>query len=346
MEIAGRAIGEAEPPFIIAEVSGNHGGKIERALEIIDAAADAGAECVKFQTYTADTITIESDLPAFRLDAEHDLWGGRSLYDLYTEAHTPWEWHEELFGHARKRGLIPFSSPFDPTAVDLLESLGAPAYKIASLEVGDTGLLDRVAATGKPVIISNGASTFVEIAEAVERLRASGCTQIAVLSCTSAYPADPKEANVRSIPVLRDALDVTVGFSDHTPGLGASLAAVSWGATIIEKHLTISREDGSVDSKFSLEPHQLGDLVVEARTAWEALGSRTPVTTPSEAQSRRLRRSLWVVTDVQAGDELTEVNVRSIRPGGGLDPRELSHLVGRRFNADVKSGTPLTWDLV
>ena len=344
--IAGRPVGPGHPPFIIAEVSGNHGGDLAKALAIIDAAADAGADAVKFQTYTADTITIDSDLPAFRITDGHELWGGRNLYDLYTEAHTPWAWHAELFERARERGIIPFSSPFDPTAVDLLESLDAPVYKIASLEIGDTALLRAVAATGKPVILSNGAATMVELAAAVETLRAAGAASITVLSCVSSYPADPREANVRSIPVLRDALGVNVGFSDHTRGIGVSLAAVAQGATVVEKHVTLSRAERGVDSEFSLEPAELAMLVAEGRRAWEALGSPVPVMTPGEGESRGLRRSLWVVRDVKAGETVTDGNVRSIRPAGGLEPADKDRVIGRTFSRDATRGTPLTWDLV
>ncbi|MFD4959988.1 pseudaminic acid synthase [Microbacterium sp. NPDC058389] len=344
--IAGRPVGPDHPPFVIAEVSGNHSGSLDRALAIVDAAAEAGADAVKFQTYTADTITIDADNPAFRVSDEHGLWGGRTLYDLYTEAHTPWEWHADLFARARSHGLIPFSSPFDPTAVDLLESLEAPVYKIASLEVGDTGLLRTVAATGKPVILSNGATSMLEVTQAIHTLRAAGARDIVLLSCVSSYPADPREANVRSIPTLRDALDVQVGFSDHTPGIGASLAAVAHGATVVEKHLTLSRADGGVDAAFSLEPAEFALLTQESRRAWEALGDATPRLTAGEAESRRLRRSLWVVADVVAGDVVGPENVRSIRPAGGLAPIDWDAVVGRTFRQDARRGTPLTWDLV
>lgn len=346
MKIAHREVGPDCPPFVIAELSGNHRGNLQEALRLIDAAAETGVDAVKFQTYTADTITIESDAPAFRVSEGHELWGGRTLYDLYCEAFTPWEWHDELFRHARDRGLIPFSSAFDETAVELLESLDAPAYKIASLEIGDTALLRRVAQTGKPVILSNGAATLVELVQAVETLRASNSGDITVLACVSSYPADPKEANVRSIPVLRDALGVNIGFSDHTPGLGASIAAVAHGATVLEKHVTLSRSDGGVDSAFSLEPQEFADLVAEARRAWEALGSSTPSMTAGEAESRRLRRSLWVVEDVKAGDIATPANVRSIRPAGGLEPSDLDLVLGRPFKVDVTRATPVTWDLI
>lgn len=346
MRIAGRAVGAEAEPFIVAEVSGNHGGDLGRALSIIDAAADAGAHAVKFQTYTADTITIDSDADAFRVSDAHGLWGGRTLYDLYTEAATPWDWHDALFARARERGLIPFSSPFDATAIALLEGLDAPAYKIASLEIGDTALLRAVAATGKPVLLSNGAATMVEVATAIETLRAAGAADVVLLSCVSSYPADPHEAHVRSIPALRDAFGVTVGFSDHTPGIGASIAAVAMGAALIEKHVTLSRADGGVDAAFSLEPAELAALVTESRRAWQSLGTATPSVTAGEAESRRLRRSLWVVRDVAAGEAVTAENVRSIRPAGGLEPIEWDRVRGRAFRGGVARGTPLTWDLL
>lgn len=344
--VAGRPIGPAQPPFVIAEVSGNHGGDLDRALAIIDAAAAAGADAVKFQTYTADTITIDVDEPAFHVSDEHGLWGGRTLYDLYTEAHTPWEWHAPMFQRARGHGLIPFSSPFDDTAVDLLEELDAPVYKIASLEVGDEGLLRRVAATGKPVILSNGATTMLETTQAVHTLRDAGAREIILLSCVSSYPADPREANVRSIPTLRSALDVEVGFSDHTPGIGAAIAAVAMGASVIEKHLTLSRAEGGVDAAFSLEPDEFALLTRESRRAWEALGDSMPRMTDGEAESRRLRRSLWVVKDVAAGEQVSLDSVRSIRPAGGLTPSAWNAVAGRTFRQDVSRGTPLTWDLI
>ncbi|GAA5095587.1 pseudaminic acid synthase [Microbacterium yannicii] len=344
--IAGRPVGTEHPPFVIAEVSGNHGGDLDRALAIIDAAADAGADAVKFQTYTADTITIDVDARAFRVSDEHGLWGGRTLYELYTQAHTPWAWHEAMFARARERGVIPFSSPFDATAVALLEGLDAPAYKIASLEIGDTALLRTVAATGRPVILSNGAASLLEATQAIQTLRDGGAAEIILLSCVSSYPADPREANVRSIPTLRAALDVEVGFSDHTPGIGAALAAVAHGASVIEKHLTISRADGGVDAAFSLEPGEFALLTQEARHAWEALGDATPGFTPGEAESRRLRRSLWVVEDVRAGAVVSADNVRSIRPAGGLAPSDWATVAGRTFARDVRRGTPLSWDLI
>jgi pseudaminic acid synthase len=346
VSIGMRRLGPDQPPLIVAEVSGNHNGDLQRALGIVDAVAESGAEAVKFQTYTADTITLDSAAPAFLISEEHPLWGGRRLYDLYQEAHTPWAWHAELFERARSLGLIPFSSPFDDSAVDLLESLDAPAYKIASLEIGDIALMRRVARTGKPVILSNGAADDVDLARAVETIRGEGNDQIVVLSCTSSYPADPRESNLRSIPALRDYFGVQVGLSDHTPGIGAAVAAVALGAVLVEKHVTLSRDDGGVDSDFSLEPAELAALQRESTIAWQALGEVTPRITAGEAESRRLRRSLWVSTDVRAGDTVSLGNVRSARPAGGLEPIELERVLGRRFTVDAATGTPFSWDLI
>ncbi|KHL00642.1 pseudaminic acid synthase [Sinomonas humi] len=346
IDVAGHEIGSANRPFIIAEVSGNHNGSLERALEIVDAVAASGAQAVKLQTYTADTITIDSDRPEFRISADHPLWGGSNLYQLYTEAHTPWDWHAPLFERAREHGLVPFSSPFDSTAVELLESLDAPLYKIASLEIGDLPLLRRVAQTGKPVILSNGAASLSDIDTAVRTIRAEGNDQIVVLACTSSYPASPSESNLRTIPVLRDAFGVQVGLSDHTMGIGAAIAAVALGASVVEKHVTLRRADGGVDSDFSLEPHELAALVTESGTAWEALGSAAITPTSSEGESQRLRRSLYVVKPVRAGDLVTPENVRSIRPAGGLAPAHYESVMGRAFRIDCEAGTPLTWELV
>lgn len=344
--IEGRPIDAESPPFIIAEVSANHSGDISRALDIIDAAADAGVDAVKFQTYTADTITLDVDSPAFRVSDDHGLWGGRILHDLYREAHTPWAWHEQLFDHARKRDLIAFSSPFDTSAVRLLEGLNAPAYKVASLEIGDLGLLRTIAATGKPVILSNGAATLAETVLAVDTLRDSGATQIVLLHCVSSYPASAAEADLRAMVTLRDALDVEVGFSDHTEGIGVSIAAVALGARVIEKHLTMSRADGGVDAAFSLEPAEFAILVTEAKNAWLSLGSAAPRISRGESESRRLRRSLWVTRDVVAGERVTEENVRSLRPAGGLEPLSWSQVEGREFRVAARRGTPLSWNLI
>ncbi len=333
-------------PTVVAEVSGNHNGSLERAHAVVDMVADAGAPMIKFQTYTADTITIDSDRPEFMIGGGHELWGGRKLYDLYVEAHTPWAWHEELFAHARERGVTPFSSPFDSTAVALLESLDVELYKIASLEIGDIGLLREVAATGKPIILSNGAATMSDIALAIEAIRAVGDNPITLLHCTSSYPADPAESNLRAIPTLRNAFGIEVGLSDHTPGIGVAIASVAFGATVIEKHVTTSRADGGVDAAFSLEGPELAALVTESGIAWQALGSAVPSITSGEAQSRALRRSLYVVADVEAGDPVTAGNVRSIRPGNGLAPVDLERVLGRTFARDVAHGTPLDWDMV
>jgi len=341
--IDGIKIGPAYKPLVVAEISGNHNGDLQRALSIVDMVAESGAGAVKLQTYTADTLTINATQPQFKISSEHPLWGGSSLYDLYSVAFTPWEWHEKIFARAREHGLIPFSSPFDDTAVDLLEELDAPLYKIASLEIGDLALLRRVARTNKPIILSNGAATLADLDLAVQTIRAEGNDNIVVLACTSSYPASPAESNLRSIPVIRDALGVQVGLSDHTLGIGAAIAAVAFGAAVIEKHVTLSRADGGVDSDFSLEPAELGALSRESETAWLALGEPTLRPTASESESLRLRRSLYVVEDVRAGDIISPRNVRSIRPAGGLEPAFLPIVMGRTFAKDCSRGTPLSW---
>ncbi|MBB5830908.1 pseudaminic acid synthase [Brachybacterium aquaticum] len=346
LQIGDLQVGESHAPFVAAEMSGNHNGDLGRALAIVDAIAETGAPAIKLQTYTADTITIDADGPAFRITDSHGLWGGRNLYSLYQEAHTPWEWHEAIFARAREHGLIPFSSPFDATAVELLEDLDAQVYKIASLEIGDIPLLRTVARTGKPVILSTGAADAADVDLAVKTIRAEGNDQIAVLGCTSSYPATAEASNLRTIPVLRDTWDVVSGLSDHTKGIGVSIAAVAFGASILEKHVTLRRADGGVDSDFSLEPEELKSLVDESYAAWLAIGEVHVGPTASEAESQRLRRSLFVVQDVRAGDEVTEANVRSIRPAGGLEPRYMDVVLGRTFAQDVQRGTPLSWDLV
>lgn len=339
-------IGREHPPFVVAEVSGNHNGSLERALEIVDAVADSGAHAVKLQTYRPDTITVDVDTPAFRLSDRHELWGGQNLYRLYERAHTPWEWHEPLFRRARDRGLEVFSSPFDPTAVELLESLDAPAYKIASSELVDLPLVELCARTGKPLVLSTGMATVAEIDAAVRTARAAGNDQLVVLSCTASYPARPQETNLRGLPLLEGVTGAVVGLSDHTPGIGVPLAAVALGARVIEKHVTLSRDDGGVDSAFSLEPDELKALVTEVERAWLALGEAALGPKPSEREGLRLRRSLYVVEDVRAGEPVTERNVRSIRPAGGLPPGELGTVLGRAFRVDAAKGTPLTWDLI
>jgi N-acetylneuraminate synthase len=344
--IGGREVGPDAEPFIIAEMSGNHDGDIEQALAIVRATAQAGAHAIKLQTYTADTITIDADGPQFRISSGHELWADRRLYDLYQEAHTPWEWHAPIFELARELGLLAFSSPFDPTAVAFLEDLDVPCYKIASSEIVDLPLIRLAAGTGKPIIISTGMASVGEIDAAVRTARSTGNDQIIVLSCTASYPADPADSNLRGIPVLADTFGTLVGLSDHTPGIGAAVAAVALGACAIEKHVTISREGGGVDSAFSLEPRELAALVRETGTARVSLGQARIGATQSETEGLRLRRSLFIVADVVAGDVVTEANVRSIRPSGGLAPDLFRVVEGRIFRADAKMGTPLSWDVI
>ncbi|RBQ16499.1 pseudaminic acid synthase [Spongiactinospora rosea] len=346
MKIGGRPIGPEHPPFVVAEMSGNHNGDLDRALAIVDAVAEAGAHAVKLQTYRADTITVDCDLPAFRIGEGHALWGGQTLYRLYEGAHTPWEWHEPIFRRARERGLIAFSSPFDATAVELLESLDTAAYKIASSEIVDLPLIERCAATGRPLIISTGMASAGEIDAAVAAARGAGCAEPVVLGCTASYPAPPEHSDLRALPLLRDLTGAVVGLSDHTPGIGAAVAAVALGACLIEKHVTLSRADGGVDAAFSLEPYELAALVAESERAWQALGRARIGPRPSEREGLRFRRSLYVVADVSAGEPVTERNVRSIRPAGGLPPQAIPLVIGRTFTRDATAGTPLTWDLV
>jgi N-acetylneuraminate synthase len=333
-------------PFVVAEISGNHNGSLDRALDIVRAAAAAGADAVKIQTYTADTITLDVDTPAFRISEGHALWGSRTLHELYEEAHTPWEWHEPIFELARELGLVGFSTPFDETAVDFLESLDVPLYKIASLEIVDTPLVRLVAQTGKPVVLSVGTATISEVAAAVDAARAGGCEDLTLLACTSSYPAIPDDANLRRIPVMAQMFGVKVGLSDHTLGVGVSIAATALGATMIEKHVTLSRADGGVDAAFSLEPDELRVLVDGCAAASLALGSAAVWSTAAETESLRLRPSLYVSADVRAGDAVTTTNVRSVRPGGGLPPAEFDRALGRVFRTDAVLGTPLSWDLL
>lgn len=342
--IDGRKIGPAHPPYVIAEMSGNHNGDIERAFRLIDAAAEAGADAVKLQTYTADTITIDHDGPGFRL--EGGLWDGRTLHDLYREAHTPWDWHGPLFEHAKRRGISIFSSPFDGTAIDLLESLGAPAYKIASFELIDLPLIRRAARTGKPLIISTGLATLGEIEEGVAAARGAGATQILLLHCTSAYPTPPEEANLRTMAHMARGFDVPVGLSDHTMGVAVPVAAVALGAVAIEKHFTLARADGGPDAAFSLEASELKDMVAACRAAWAALGQVDYGVSPGEGTGRLVRRSLYVVADVAAGATLTETNVRSIRPGFGMLPKHLPDVLGRPATRALKRGEPLDWSMI
>lgn len=341
MTIDGRRIGTGQPPYVIAEMSGNHNGQLARALELITAAKSAGADAVKMQTYTADTITIDHDGPGFRI--ESGLWKGRTLYDLYREAHTPWDWHAPMFDHARKLGITLFSSPFDPSAVNLLESLGAPAYKIASFEIVDLPLIQYAARTGKPMIISTGMASLGEIAEAISAARSAGAKEISLLHCTSGYPTPPSEINLRTMLNLGEAFDISVGLSDHTLGIAVPVAAVALGAPIVEKHFTLRRADGGPDSEFSLEPNELKDMVAQCRIAAESVGKVDYELAASEASVKGLRRSLYVVAPIKKGEVFGPNNVRSIRPGLGLAPKHLSEVLGRRAQHDLAFGTPLRW---
>jgi len=344
ISIAGRLVGPGRPPYVVAELSANHGGRFERAVQIIQAAAAAGAEAVKLQTYTPDGLTLDCPGEPFRL--RETIWAGRTLYDLYREAQTPWEWQPKLKAAAEACGLQLFSSPFDAEAVDFLERMGVPAYKIASFELVDLPLLRRVARTGKPVILSTGMATLAEIDEAVGTLRGAGCGEMVLLKCTSAYPAAAEQMNLRAIGRLSEAFGVPAGLSDHTLRPTLPAVAVALGASMIEKHLTLSRADGGPDCQFSLEPHEFREMVEAVRMAHVALGSGRIGSDPGEEAGRALRRSLFVVRDVRAGETLTAENVRSIRPGDGLHPRYLDRVLGRRARTDLARGTPLAWDHV
>jgi len=342
-EINAKKIGVGHPPFIIAEMSGNHNQSLDMALAIVEAAAKAGVHAVKLQTYTADTITIDCDSGAFYIDDPDSLWKGRSLYKLYQQAYTPWEWHEPIFNRCRELGLIAFSTPFDETAVDFLEDMNVPAYKIASFENNHIPLIRKTAATGKPLIISTGMASIAEIGEAVNAARESGCKDIALLKCTSTYPAEPIDTNLRTIPHLRQLFDVEVGLSDHTLGIGVSTASVALGATVIEKHFTLSRADGGIDSAFSLEPDEMKLLVAETFNAWQAIGKVHYGATGKEKASIVYRRSIYVVSDVREGEEFNTKNILVIRPGDGLAPKYYDIILGRRAVCDIKRGTPMDW---
>jgi N-acetylneuraminate synthase len=338
-------VGPGHLPFVVAEMSGNHNGSLERALQIVEAAGRAGAQALKIQTYTADTMTIDLAEREFFISDPDSLWKGESLYALYQKAHTPWDWHGPIFDRARELGLEAFSSPFDGSAVDFLEELDVPCYKIASFENVDLPLIRKAAATGKPLIISTGMATLAEIDEAVQAARGAGCEHLVLLKCTSTYPASPHNSHLNTIPDLRRQFGCEVGLSDHTQGIGVALASIALGATVIEKHFTLSRAEGGVDSAFSLEPAELRALVEEGARAAQALGDVRYGPSEAEQKSLQFRRSLYVVRDLRAGEALTAENLQAIRPGLGLPPKYLERLLGMRAKREVKRGTPASWDL-
>ena len=339
-------IGINHRPFIIAEMSGNHNQSLERALEIVEAAALAGAHALKLQTYTADTLTLDINEGEFVIEDKDSLWKGKSLYELYQEAYTPWEWHEPIMKHANELGMICFSTPFDDTAVDYLEDLNMPAYKIASFENTHLPLIKKVVSTGKPMIISTGMASVAEMDEMVQTIRDAGCEQFILLKCTSTYPATPVNSNVLTIPHMRKLFNCEIGLSDHTMGVGASIAAVAYGATVIEKHFTLNRADGGVDSAFSLEPEEMKQLVIETERAWESLGKIKYGTSDVEKGSLTFRSSLYIAEDMKKGEVLTKNNLRIVRPGLGLPPKYYETFFGREVNRTLKKGTPVDWDIL
>lgn len=346
IKIADRFIGKEHKPFIIAEMSGNHNQSLDRALHLVELAAEAGADAVKLQTYTPDTITLDVHTGEFFISNEKDLWKGQSLYNLYKQAYTPWEWHKAIFDKCKELGLLAFSSPFDETAVDFLETLDVPAYKIASFENVDIPLIRKVAKTGKPIIISTGMATAGELDEAVRAVRNEGNNQIVLLKCTSTYPATPENSNLATIPHMKQLFNTEIGLSDHTMGTGVSVAAVALGATVIEKHFTTARSDGGVDSAFSMEPHELKQLVEDTERAWQSIGRIQYGPTKAEEPSLVGRRSLYIGEDMKAGDIFTKENLRDVRPGLGLSTKYYDVLLGKTIKADAKKGTPVNWELV
>jgi pseudaminic acid synthase len=343
--IKDRLIGPDHPPYIIAEMSGNHNGDINKAFDIMISAKSAGADAIKLQTYTADTITIDHDTAEFRIS--DGLWKGLTLFQLYQKAHTPWEWHQALFAKGRELGITVFSSPFDLTAVDFLEDLNVPAYKIASFEMVDHSLIEKVASTRKPIILSTGMANLAEITEAVETAKNAGCQALSILHCTSGYPVPPEEANLRTLSDLANKFPGNViGLSDHTLGTAISTASVALGASIIEKHITLSRDDGGPDSAFSLEPSELSELTKTCKMVWSSLGKADYERKPSEAKNVIFRRSLYIVEDIKPGEHFTDKNLRSIRPGYGLQPKYLSSILGKKSRQGIKRGTALSWSMV
>jgi pseudaminic acid synthase len=345
IRISGRLIGASAPPFVIAEMSGNHNQSLERALEIVDEAAKTGAHALKIQTYTPDTMTLDLDVREFHIDDPKSLWAGSSLFKLYEKAQTPYEWHQAIFERARDHGMIPFSTPFDVGAVDFLEELGASCYKIASFENTDLDLIRRVSATKKPVIISTGMASISELGDTVNAAREAGCENLILLKCTSTYPATPENSNLLTIPHMRELFDCEVGLSDHTLGVGVSVASVALGATVIEKHFTLNRADGGVDSIFSMEPGEMRQLVIETERAWAAMGRVNYGPIKDEIKSLQFRRTLYVTKNLKSGDTLTKDNVRAIRPGKGLPVKYLPIVIGKKINQDIEIGTPLSWKL-
>ena len=345
IKIASRLVGSNHPPFVIAEMSGNHNQSLERALKIVEEAAKTGVHALKIQTYTPDTMTLNLDEREFHISDPNSLWSGSSLYKLYGEACTPWEWHKAIFDRARELGIIAFSTPFDDTAVDFLESLNVPCYKIASFENTDLPLIKRVASTGKPLIISTGMATLAELDETVNAAREAGCSELILLKCTSTYPASPENTNMLTIPHMRQMFNCEIGLSDHTMGIGVSVASVALGATVIEKHFTLNRANGGVDSTFSMEPIEMSQLVIETERAWQANGTISYGPTEAEKKSLLFRRSLYIVKDMKAGDVITTDNLKAIRPGLGLAPKYLKDLLGRKVVTDITKGTAVSWSI-
>ncbi|MBU0729463.1 MAG: pseudaminic acid synthase [Proteobacteria bacterium] len=346
IQIGNRTLGNKFTPFIIAEMSGNHNQSLEHALTIVKEVASCGAHALKLQTYTAAIMTLDISDREFRINDRESPWYGRTLYDLYQKAHTPWDWHKPIFDLCKELGLICFSTPFDETAVDFLESLNVPCYKVASFENIDLPLIKKVAATGKPLLISTGMATIAELDEAVRTAREAGCKDLILLKCTSTYPASPEDSNLQTIPHLRDLFACEVGLSDHTMGIGTAITAVALGASVIEKHFTLSRDAGGVDSSFSIEPAEMRALVVEAENAWKSLGTITYGPTEKETASLVFRRSIYVVEDMNKGDVFTKDNLRVIRPGYGLQPKHYEAIIGKKINKSVTRGTALLWDLI
>jgi N-acetylneuraminate synthase len=344
--LGNKKVGLNHPPFIIAEMSGNHNQSLDRALKIVDAAADSGAHALKIQTYTPDTMTLDLDEREFHIGDPDNLWTGRSLYDLYGEAYTPWEWHKPIFDRAKEHGMLAISTPFDDTSVDFLETLEVPFYKIASFENTDLPLIKKVASTGKPIIISTGMMSISEMDDAVKAAKKGGCNDLILLKCTSTYPSSPEGTNLKTIPVIRKMFDCEVGLSDHTMGIGSAVASVCFGSTVIEKHFTLNRSDGGVDSTFSLEPHEMDLLVIESERAWSSLGNISFGPSEKEENSKIFRRSLYIVEDMKAGEIITKKNMRAIRPGHGLSPKYFEKILGMKVNKDINRGTAIDWSFI